>query len=119
QSNFDPFSAAGGSNRAIDKSFSVTVTNGQIDLQLVALVSNPKISAIEITGGSGGPAGGFTPVRVNAGGPAFTDPGTGNLWSADTGFSGGATYSTANAISNTATGKLYQSERWDSPSLRY
>ena len=122
--SFDPFTAAGGANLAIDKSYPVTVTNGQIDIQLVAVVSNPKISAIEITAGSvqpppPPPSGTFTPIRVNAGGPAYTDPGTGNVWSADTGSLGGSTYATGNPISNTTTPTLYQTERWSSGTLEY
>src|SRR5262249_16906030 len=35
----------------------------------------------------------FTPIRVNAGGPAYTDT-LGQVWAADTGFSGGSTAST-------------------------
>ncbi|MFN7939524.1 MAG: malectin domain-containing carbohydrate-binding protein [Bryobacteraceae bacterium] len=52
----------------------------------------------------------FSPIRVNAGGPAYTDP-SGNAWSADRGFTGGYTFQTTVAISNTTTPKLYQSER--------
>lgn len=47
--NFDIVAAAGGSNTAIDTLHSVNVTNGQITIQFVPVVSNPKISAIEIT----------------------------------------------------------------------
>lgn len=46
--NFDIVAAAGGSNTAIDTIHSVNVTNGQITIQFVPVVSNPKISAIEI-----------------------------------------------------------------------
>jgi hypothetical protein len=48
QTNFDPFAAAGGANTAVDKTYPVTVTTGVIDIKLVAVVQNPKISAIEI-----------------------------------------------------------------------
>ena len=51
QSNFDIVAAAGGSFRAIDLSYPVSVTGGQITIQLTPLVNNPKISAIEILGG--------------------------------------------------------------------
>jgi hypothetical protein len=60
-------------------------------------------------------------VRVNAGGGTLTDS-AGNLWSADTGFNTGNTYSTASAINNTVNDALYQTERWDpstSPELTY
>jgi len=52
-------------------------------------------------------------IRVNAGGPAFTDS-TGNLWSADSGFTGGGTYGTGASISKTSDQTLYQTERFSS-----
>jgi hypothetical protein len=48
ETNFDPFAAAGGSFVAVDKTYSVNVTGGAIDIRLLAVVQNPKISAIEI-----------------------------------------------------------------------
>ena len=64
------------------------------------------------------PTSTFTPIRVNAGGPAFSD-GAGNAWSADTGFSGGSTFTTGAAIAGTNDDTLYQSERWNSGTLQY
>ncbi|HEY8507282.1 MAG TPA: malectin domain-containing carbohydrate-binding protein [Steroidobacteraceae bacterium] len=68
----------------------------------------------------GGSAG--TVIRVNAGGPAFTDS-LGQLWSADTGFNTGNTGSFGSiAIANTVEDVLYQTERWDptdAPELTY
>jgi hypothetical protein len=46
--NFDPFAAAGGENIAVDNTYPVTVTGGAIDIRFVAVVQNPKVSAIEI-----------------------------------------------------------------------
>ena len=57
------------------------------------------------------PAGTFSPIRVNTGGASYTDP-SGQLWSADTGFTGGNVSSTAASIANTTTPTLYQSERY-------
>jgi len=54
--------------------------------------------------------GGST-VRVNSGGPAYTDT-AGNVWSADTGFTGGVTYANTNSIAGTADPTLYHSERY-------
>jgi len=54
----------------------------------------------------------FTPIRVNAGGSAFTD-GASNVWSADTGYNTGSTASTGGAISGTTDDTLYQTNRWD------
>ena len=68
------------------------------------MISNPKISAIEITTGAANspppPTTTFTPVRVNAGGGAYTDV-SGTSWSADTDFIGGATYAVGSAVANT------------------
>lgn len=50
QSNFDPFTAAGGANKAIDVTFPVTVSAGTITISLEPANAgvSPKISAIEI-----------------------------------------------------------------------
>lgn len=46
--NFDIFAQAGGSNRALDKTFMVAVNSGAIVIQFVASVDNGKIDAIDI-----------------------------------------------------------------------
>ena len=46
--NFDIFSAAGGKNIAHDKTFTVEVTDGHLDLDFVSLVNNAKVSAIAV-----------------------------------------------------------------------
>jgi hypothetical protein len=48
ENNFDPFAAAGGINIAVDKTYPVTVTAGTIDIRLLSVIQNPKVSAIEI-----------------------------------------------------------------------
>jgi uncharacterized delta-60 repeat protein len=63
------------------------------------------------------PTSGFTPIRVNAGGPAYTDA-TGNLWAADTNTTG-STFGTSATIGNTTTMALYQTERWSTSPLQY
>lgn len=122
QTSFDPLAAAGGPNRAIDESYTVGVTNGQISISLVPVISNPKISAIEIlaasTASTTPPPSTFSGIRVNAGGSGYTDS-TGNVWSADTGFTGGFSYAVSSAIANTTTPVLYQTERWSSTTLTY
>jgi len=60
----------------------------------------------------------FTPIRVNAGGPAYTDP-SGNVWSADTGYLNGLTFGTSAWISSSATPTLYQTERFNTGVLEY
>jgi len=54
-------------------------------------------------------------VRVNAGGPAYTDT-AGNVWSADKGFTGGAAavFPASTPITGTTDPALYQTERWGS-----
>jgi hypothetical protein len=111
-SRFDIVASAGAAFTAIDKSFTVgSVT--QITIQFVTDVDNADINAIEIV--SGGSAGNFTPIRLNAGGGSFTDPANGNLWTADTGFNGGDAFATSTAITDTAhpsQAPLYQSQRF-------
>jgi hypothetical protein len=57
-------------------------------------------------------------IRVNAGGPAYTDS-QGHLWSADTGFTGGSTYSVTSAITGTADPALYRDERYGTFSYQF
>lgn len=45
---FDILAAAGASNTAIDRVFTVDASSGQISILLVPILSNPKMSAIEI-----------------------------------------------------------------------
>jgi hypothetical protein len=61
------------------------------------------------------PTGTFNPIRVNAGGGAFTDSTTGSQWSADTNVSGGNTFSTTSTVTdkaNPSQAPLYQTERY-------
>jgi hypothetical protein len=109
--NFDIVAAAGGSNIAIDEAFPVNVTNGQIVIQLTAVVQNPEINAIEIDAGTNTPTS-FTPIRVHGGGGQYTDS-QGQVWAADNGYTGGTTYSVPNPIANTADQALYQTERYN------
>jgi hypothetical protein len=71
---------------------------------------SPVAPAANATATAGG---GQQQIRVNAGGPAYTDP-AGNVWQADPGFSGvGGSWSPGNVpIANTTTPTLYQSEAW-------
>ena len=52
-----------------------------------------------------------SPIRINAGGAEYTDT-LGQVWSADTDFSGGDTFSTSSAINGTEADTLYQSVRY-------
>jgi hypothetical protein len=199
--NFDPLAAAGGPNTAIDQAWTVVVTTGQLAIDLVPVVSHPKISAIEITSGAAANVGvavtpdsanltagqqqrftatvtgspntavtwslspsgagsiaadglytapptvmaeqtvtvtataaadpartasatirvrpAFTPIRVNAGAAAPWTDAAGQVWSADTGYVGGAAYAVGAPIANTTSDPLYQSERWHSSTIQY
>jgi hypothetical protein len=64
------------------------------------------------------PPSGFTPIRINAGGAAYTDP-NGRVWAADGNFTRGYPYSVGAAIANTATPKLYQDQRVNNTPLVY
>src|SRR5258708_10572359 len=58
-------------------------------------------------------------IRIHCGGGAYTDS-KGQIWQADYGFSGGATYSFASPIKGTPDPALFQYERYNtSPSLVY
>ena len=57
-------------------------------------------------------------IRVNCGGGAFTDS-AGKNWIADSGFTGGQTYSATSEIANTQDDALHQDERWDSQDFSY
>ena len=66
---------------------------------------------IPLTGvGLSAPSGGAT-VRLNCGGPLYTDV-LSRVWLADTHFTGGFAYSTTASIDGTPDDPLYQSERY-------
>jgi hypothetical protein len=118
--NFDIFAAAGGEFIALDKTFTVNVTGGQISVQFSQGPADlPMVNAIAITAGApptnsssnGSTSSSFTPIRVNAGGPAYTSS-LGQSWSADTSYTGGQTWAVTNPISSTADQALYQTCRW-------
>lgn len=47
--NYDIFKEAGGKNLAVDETFRVTVTDGDLDLDFISVRDNAKISGIEIS----------------------------------------------------------------------
>jgi hypothetical protein len=63
-------------------------------------------------------AASFSPIRINAGGGAYTDS-SGNHWGADADFVNGRAYSITNTIANTATPALYQDFRIVHGTLHY
>lgn len=50
-------------------------------------------------------------IRINCGGPAYTDS-TGKVWAADSGFVGGSVFPTSSPIAGTPDQALYQTERY-------
>ncbi|NRB49880.1 MAG: putative Ig domain-containing protein [Saprospiraceae bacterium] len=56
-------------------------------------------------------------IRINAGGPTYTD-GQGKEWAADNFFVNGQTFTNATAIANTDDDELYQTERYNA-NLQY
>ena len=102
---FDVYAAASGQNQGVDREFAVTVTGGQVNLTFTAVTDNPIVNGIEIVGASGS---GFTPIRVNAGGGAYTDD-RGVVWSADSGYAGGDTYGTAAVVGGETVAYTYDS----------
>jgi hypothetical protein len=59
-----------------------------------------------------------SPVRVNCGGPSYTDS-RGQIWQADTGFSGGSAGSTSLPISATPDPALFQTFRFNPGSYSF
>jgi hypothetical protein len=105
----DIFAFAGGANKALDIACLANVSTGQLTITLAAVVGFPKINAIEIT------QGGFTPIRINAGGGPFTDS-HGRAWSGDAAYVQPGTYQTSAAIAKTSDPALYQTEHYSTGS---
>ena len=64
------------------------------------------------------PSGPDLAIRINAGGPAYSDS-VGQAWSADTGYTGGATYSVSAPIAGTSDVSLYRSQRYGAMQYRF
>jgi parallel beta-helix repeat protein len=57
-------------------------------------------------------------ARVNAGGPAYTDP-SGNVWAADSNFNGGFLFVPGRKVTGTTMAPLYESQHWNNRTLIY
>jgi len=104
----DIFAEAGGGFKALTKSATTTVMDGNLTIQFQRIEQNPKINAIEVRTI-------FVPsVLINCGGPSLVDN-KGLVWSSDiyTGyFNAGIPNLISNYIEDTANELLYRTERW-------
>lgn len=64
------------------------------------------------------PTTSFTPIRVNVGGGAYTDPER-LAWRADYAFSGGSVLAVTAPIANTTADPMYQDQRYSTTPLTY
>lgn len=85
--DFDVYAAAG-AKTAVTRTFTVPVTDGQLNIAFKGVVSTAIVSAVEILPAPRTP---FTPapVWINAGGGRYTDS-VGRTFEADANFAGGA-----------------------------
>jgi hypothetical protein len=128
-SDIDIVAATGSVNAKLTKTATVSVTDGKLSIQLISLVENAVISAIEISAvAPGSPIG--TPVGPPVAPPVtapLTAPiyisagdkiaynGTTNFWVADTAFASGGSFSfpiaDSQPINNTIEDGLYRKVR--------
>jgi hypothetical protein len=108
---FDIWSAAGGKDKPVMRSYSVTVSDGRLDIDLIQQTNDePTLHAIKVTGP------GYL-QRVNCGGASYTDS-LSNVWHGDReyeggsfGYIGGWVYTVSNDIIGTTDDYLYQTMR--------
>ena len=96
------------------------VTNGTTYYYTVSAVNNIGESeqSLEVKATPNAPST-QAAIRINAGGPAYTDT-LGNIWQADTFFTGGASYNGGNmAINNTVDPTLYRTVHWSATTFSY
>ena len=131
--NFNIYEAAQGRNVAVDRSFNVSVSDRELNLDFIANTNNAKVAAIEIASTSStetvsnnlervssnqsAPSGTSETIRINAGGEAYKDTND-SFWQADKFFINGNTTSTIAGINQTEDDTLYQTARYDS-NLQY
>jgi Malectin domain len=103
------------SSGSYDASATLNDSTGYYVMQIATFKPAPAPSVTPTPSPTPTPTPTATPlpstVRVNVGGPQYTDS-AGNVWSADTGFTGGTTYANTNSIANTADPTLYHTERY-------
>src|SRR5205807_1415898 len=80
-------------------------------ITVTAIAAGVTANATLTVSGGLGISNVFTPIRVNAGGPAYTDS-LNQAWSADYSFSGGSPWSTAAAVASNSSAAVYQTCRY-------
>jgi VCBS repeat-containing protein len=108
-----------GPKTVLNLTFQAVVADGVLNIDFVSLVDNAKVSTIQVVAVDSSNAAPPNPppadpgdfaLRINAGGPAFTDS-AGQVWAADQHFSGGGIFVNERAIAGTNDDPLYQTER--------
>ena len=129
------FAETGGRNRALTKSYTVSVNDGTLNIQFIHVTQNPMVCGIEVKGAVGGappppppvnsplPASPqFQSIYINAGSGTSSQGSGGITWAKDEFFNTGKSYSPKNSPSISGAGNsqagtkdafLYQSERYD------
>jgi hypothetical protein len=133
-SNFDMVAVAG-KLRAIDRTFTVQVSDGRLDIDFAPRVNYPKVSAIEVvplgqlptpTSTATVPSAAYT-LRLRAGG-TFNYPDTQQrTWVIDQPYQPGSwgyvgtsgIYTSRSLIAGTSDPVLYQTERWGMSAYRF
>jgi hypothetical protein len=106
---YDIAAQTAGPFKAVDESFPVRVTGGQILIQFTSgWAGLPMVNGIEITPGVQRRR---PTVRLHSGGSNYLDS-AGHTWAADTAFTGGSSYHTDNSIANTDDRAIYQNWRY-------
>jgi hypothetical protein len=88
-----------------------TITSSQTVIIKATSVADPTKSATASVILQPPPVAGTAAIRVNAGGAAYTDP-AGNLWTADSNYTGGGAVDTGSWVKGTTTPALYGSVRY-------
>ncbi len=106
----DIYKLSGGKAIAKDIEIPVTVSDGTLNLDFFPLSDNALVSAI-IVAGAAPEAHKVATIGINVGGPEYVDE-AGNIYLADSYFSGGNVSSKSNAIASTTDDALYNQYRY-------
>ncbi|WMF04484.1 malectin domain-containing carbohydrate-binding protein [Micromonospora robiginosa] len=104
-------SGTGGWDTYQTKSLTLPAQNGLQDVRLVFVNGNVNVDWLQFAGTTAPPPPAPTSFAVNVGGPAYTTT-DGTAFTADTGYTGGSTYTNAVPIAGTTDDPLFQSERY-------